>query len=138
MEMSMENEQHEFFTAANADIVKQCAALRAGNTALLSALMDMVNQWFLRDKDTCGENDILHHSFMSCEEQAISVLIDAGMAEEVEPGKNGYRLLWSKLAERTPKQMSWEEAVNKFVTDPDERKRIFEMYPADEPCGDKQ
>lgn len=82
---------------------EQVKRLRAGNTALLEALMYMVNQFFY-SKNRSGQDDedgdILLHSFMSAEEGAISVLIQAGMAEEVS-GK-GYRLLWDKLEERKP------------------------------------
>ena len=67
--------------------------LRNGNTMLLEALMDMVNQFFYTH-----DGEFLSHSFMSAEEGAIAVLIHAGMAEEVE-GK-GYRLLWDKLEAR--------------------------------------
>lgn len=86
---------------------EQVNRLRAGNTALLEALMDMVNQFFY-SKNRSGQDDedgdILSHSFMSAEEAAISVLIQAGMAEEVR-GK-GYRLLWDKLEARKPKQQT--------------------------------
>lgn len=72
--------------------------LRAGNTKLIEALMDMVNQFFRRPKtaDPVG-GEWLCHRFTSAEEGAISILIEAEMAEEVE-GK-GYRLLWDKLDE---------------------------------------
>jgi hypothetical protein len=70
--------------------------LYAGNTVLLTALMDMVNQFFYTHDD-----EFLTHSFMSAEEHAIEVLIAAGMAEEVEVEGKGYRLLWDKLEART-------------------------------------
>jgi hypothetical protein len=75
--------------------LKQIVALRRGNTILLEALMDMVNQFFYT-----GQDGTLRHSFMSCEEGAIATLIDAGFAKEVD---GGYLLLWDKLAER------WQE-----------------------------
>lgn len=62
--------------------------------------MDMVNQFFYSNDD-----DILTHAFMSCEENAVEVLIAAGMAEEVP--QRGYRLLWDKLYARLPKQQTW-------------------------------
>lgn len=102
----------------NIPLDEQVKRLRAGNTALLEALMDMVNQFFY-SKNNSGQydedGDILSHSFMSAEEGAISVLIQAGMAEEVG---GGYRLLWDKLEERKPKQQTPEEAVRECVTGP--------------------
>lgn len=91
---------------------EQIARLRRDNTALLEALMDMVNQFFYHknENDQSDEDgEFILHAFMSAEEEAIAVLIDAGMAEEVK-GK-GYRLLWDKLEARKPKQQTWEEAV---------------------------
>lgn len=73
----------------NADRIER---LRRGNTDLLEALMDMVNQFFY-----AGQDGLLRHTFMAAEEEAIDVLIDAGFAEE-ENG--GYKLLWHKLAAR--------------------------------------
>ena len=66
---------------------------RRGNTLLIEALMDMVNQFFYTRPD-----DTLSHSFMSAEENAIETLINAGFAEELEGCT--YRLLWDKLEER--------------------------------------
>lgn len=107
---------------------EQVKQLRAGNTALLEALMDMVNQFFY-SKNSHGQydedGDILSHSFMSAEEGAISVLIQAGMAEEVT-GK-GYRLLWDKLEARKPKQQTWEEAVRECINDPAEVERLLAL-----------
>ena len=100
---------------------EQVTRLRAGNTALLEALMDMVDQFFYSDYSGV----FLSHSYMSAEEGAISVLIQAGMAEEVS-GK-GYRLLWDKLEERKPKQQTWEEAVRECVTDPAEVERLLAL-----------
>lgn len=68
-------------------------ALKRGNTKLIEALMDMVNQHF-----TEGHSGGLTHSFMSCDEGAIEVLIEAGLAEEVVMGN--YVLFWDKLEER--------------------------------------
>jgi len=66
--------------------------LRRGNTKLLESLMSMVDQFFYE-----GKEGVLYHAFMSAEEHAIEVLIDAKMAEECE---GGYRLLWDALEER--------------------------------------
>ncbi len=70
----------------------QIRNLDNGNAILLDALMGMVNQSFHTGKD-----GIMTHSFMSCDEYAISVLIDAGMAIEV---KHGYKLFWDKINKR--------------------------------------
>jgi hypothetical protein len=59
---------------------QQIKALKKGNTMLISALMDMVNQFFQTNEDT----GTLTHSFMFSEEHAISVLIEAGFATEDE------------------------------------------------------
>lgn len=72
-------------------------ALRRGNTSLLSALMSMVNQFFYERDEGDPVGTVLTHSYMSAEEEAIEVLLDAGMAEEVA---RGYVLSWDKLAER--------------------------------------
>lgn len=69
---------------------EQVTQLRAGNTLLLEALMNMVKQFF-------WGAEVLTHSHMSSEEMAIDVLLRAGMAEKI-PG--GYRLLWDKLEAR--------------------------------------
>lgn len=81
----------------SADQSDTILSLKAGNTVLLEALMDMVNQFFISRGD-----GIVTHSFMSAEEGAIDALLDADMAEEV-PGV-GYRLLWDKLEERKTEQ----------------------------------
>lgn len=77
------------------EALDQIDRLRASNTRLLEALMDMVNQSFYHEI-----GGMLSHSHMVAEEGAIAVLIEAGMAEEVEAGKNVYCLLWDKLEER--------------------------------------
>jgi hypothetical protein len=61
-----------------------------------AALMDMVNQFF-HD----GGDGVLFHSFMAAEEEAIAVLVQAELAEVIEPGKNGYRLMWEKLTDNS-------------------------------------
>jgi len=71
----------------------EVASYKAGNTALLEALMDMVFQHFHENQE-----GFLNHQFISSDEAAIEVLLSAGMAEHVS-GK-GYRLLWDKLADR--------------------------------------
>ncbi|MBL8473818.1 MAG: hypothetical protein JNM98_18655 [Rhodocyclaceae bacterium] len=91
---------------------EQIARLRRGNTALLEAMMDLVNQFFYH-KNVHGQSDedgeFISHGFMSAEEGAIAALIDAGMAEEVN-GK-GYRLLWDKLEARKQKQQQTGLAI---------------------------
>ncbi len=71
----------------------EAAKYRRGNTLLIEALMDMVNQFFCWRPD-----DTLSHSFMSAEENAIETLINAGFAEELDGCT--YRLLWDKLEQR--------------------------------------
>ena len=58
---------------------------------LLEALMDMVSQHFYHIPNT----DLVSHSFMSSDENAIEVLIKHGMAKEIRP--NAYMLLWGDL-----------------------------------------
>lgn len=77
------------------ELVEIAMRYERGNTLLIDALMGMVNQYFDHAKD---DPSIVSHSFMSCEEEAIDVLIDAGFAQAV--GKASYRLLWDKLEER--------------------------------------
>ena len=76
-----------------ADLEQQVQALRNGNTLLISALMGMVGQFFYGE-DMVGP---LTHAFMSAEEQAIEVLIQAGFATEKE---GTYYLDWDKIEER--------------------------------------
>lgn len=56
-----------------ASLEQQIQALRNGNTILISALMGMVGQFFYGE-DMEGP---LTHAFMSAEEQAIEVLMQA-------------------------------------------------------------
>jgi len=74
---------------------QQAQALRNGNTLLISALMDMVGQFFYSKDDTA--DGPLTHAFMSAEEQAIEVLMQAGFATEKE---GAYYLDWDKLNKR--------------------------------------
>lgn len=75
------------------EMARRLDRTQRGNTKLIEALMDMVNQHF-----TEGHSGGLTHSFMSCDEGAIEVLIEAGFAEEVAMGN--YVLFWDKLEER--------------------------------------
>jgi hypothetical protein len=63
-------------------------ALRNGNTELLEALMDMVLQH-------CGgyPDDLIRHNYLSANEDAVSILEQAGMIEND-------RLYWSALQRR--------------------------------------
>ena len=71
---------------------EQVYQLRRSNTILLEALMDMVNQFYRE-----GQTGSMRHEFLTVEEAAVRVLIDAGFATE----KNGgYELLWDRLTER--------------------------------------
>jgi hypothetical protein len=98
-------------------------AYRNGNTALLDALMCMVWQ-FVGVDDRDG---VISHTGMAAEEAAIKVLMDAGVAEQLAPGANSYRLLWAKLEERKPKQQTWAEAVRECITDPAEVERLLAL-----------
>lgn len=94
-----DNEQHvmllkhhnSVLMALAEEMARRLERTQRGNTKLIEALMDMVNQSFM------GE-DTLAHSHMSCEEGAIEVLIEAGFATEVD--RNRYTLNWDKLEER--------------------------------------
>lgn len=97
------------------------AKYRAGNTALLEALMDMVHQHC-----SSVDSDLIDHGYLSANEDAVAVLEEAGMV------KNN-RLLWDALEARKPKQQTWVEAVNDCVSDPAERARLLAM--ADEDDG---
>lgn len=96
-------------------------SFKAGNTALLGALMDMVWQFVAGD----DREAVFSHTHMAAEEGAIAVLLQAGMAEEVTPG--AYRLLWSALEARKPKPITWAQAVNECVTDPEARARLLAL-----------
>lgn len=86
--------------AETAKLGEGVVKLTRGNTLLLGALMDMVNQFFYA-KDTGGnyseDGPVLSHAHTSAEESAISVLLEAGMAI---PHPFGYVLLWDALAAR--------------------------------------
>ena len=75
------------------EMARRLDRTQRGNTKLIEALMGMVNQNF-----TKGHSGGLAPSFMSCDEGAIEVLIEAGFAEQVEMGN--YALFWDKLEER--------------------------------------
>ena len=59
---------------------------------LIKALMEMVNRFFYFEQD-----GTLSHHGMTCEEQAIDVLVKLGYAEQVVPDQIICRLLWEKL-----------------------------------------
>lgn len=99
---------------------------KRGNTTLIDALMQMVDQFFY------DHDGVLSHTHMCAEEKAIVVLLQAEFAEEAE---GGYRLLWGKLkqrqeAERT--QKTWAQAVEKCITDSEVKARLLSM---DDPKG---
>lgn len=83
--------------------------LRRGNTILLEALMDMVNQFFYEKDLGDWGGTVLTHTFMSAEEHAIAALVEAGMASEVS---SGYVLLWDKLAARKRDDAGWPRVKN--------------------------
>jgi hypothetical protein len=86
-----------------------------GNTILLSALMGMVDQFFMHfhadgtpDSGDGAAPELIGHSFMSAEERAIAALEDAGFAELVSEKPLRWRLLWDKLKAREKEQ--WGDA----------------------------
>ena len=86
------------------EATKKIEALTRGNTDLIDALMSMVNQFFYTPPDGQG---VVKHSFMSAEEEAISVLIEAGFAEGDE--RKGFVLLWDKMEERRMRDLTTQE-----------------------------
>lgn len=72
---------------------EQCRQLRRGNTALIDALMDMVNQHCFPIA-----SGVVSHGHLSANEGALALLEEAGFAEEVRPAI--YALKWSTLDER--------------------------------------
>ena len=88
-----DGDQHGECAAEIHRLEQQVQALRNGNTLLISALMGMVGQFFYGE-DMEGP---LTHAFMSAEEQAIEVLMQAGFATEKE---GAYYLDWDKLNKR--------------------------------------
>lgn len=78
---------------------------QAGNTELLELFMKLV--------DGTDIIDVM--------ERATEILGNAGLM-------NADRTLnWDALEARKPKQISWEQAVNELVTDPEERARLLAM-----------
>ena len=101
LEQAMETlEAQRLLLLSNHSDKEEATKLRRGNTVLLEALMDMVNQFFYHKDQDGGYNgvgDVLSHAHMSAEEGAISVLLEAGMAAHHQ---HGYVLLWPELATR--------------------------------------
>lgn len=95
-------------------------SFRAGNTALLEALMDMCNQH-------CHQvnTDVLWHHFPSANEDALELLEEAGMATPTQG--DGWILNWDALDARKPKRKTWAEAVHECVTDPQEIARLMAL-----------
>lgn len=75
------------------------AALRNGNTKLISALMDMCLQ-YLTTED--GEFEVCDHYCMAAGEEAERILVSCGMAENID-GRT-FRLLWDELLKRRPEK----------------------------------
>ena len=102
-------------------VIRTNAALRRGNTRLIEALMDYVNQTFAHDMN---DEDLISHGFVAAEEQAIQTLVDAGFAEHVEGWSNSYRLNWGKLEARKKmhRNKGWRTCVKRT------RQRIRRYY----------
>lgn len=77
---------------------------QAGNTELLELLMKL----------HAGERESLLPRLRD-------ILMGAGLVNA------DYTLNWPALEARKPKQITWEQAVNELVTDPDERARLLAM-----------
>lgn len=78
---------------------------RAGNTELLGLFMRLIDG-----------DDILELT-----DRVREILTGAGL---VNPD---HTMNWQALEDRKPKQISWEQAVNELVTDPEERARLLAM-----------
>jgi len=78
------------------------AALRNGNTALISALMYMCMQYMTNNED--GEFEVCDHYCMAAGEEAERILISCGMAENID-GRT-FRLLWDELFKRRHEKTS--------------------------------
>ena len=97
--------QTEELAAANARIAALEASLKEaqararglyrGNTELTSALMSMVNQ-------NCAAEDgvVSLFSALSCDEEAVKVLVAAGFATQPDPKVQSWGLNWEKLDAR--------------------------------------
>jgi len=107
-------------TAAKDQAIAERDSFRAGNTALLEALMDMCNQH-------CHQvnSDVLWHHFLSANENAFEILEEAGMATPT--AGDGWTLNWDALEARKPKRQTWSEAVHEVVTDPQEIARLLAL-----------
>lgn len=97
------------------------ASYKAGNTALLEALMDMVYQHCIIDE----QNETLSHDYLSANENAFAILAEAGMMRQTDNG--ACFLDWAALEARKPKRQSWEEAVRECVSDPAEVERLLNL-----------
>lgn len=103
------------------DVLRERDSYRAGNTALLEALMDMVYQHCPMD-DSIAE--IMNHGHLSANENAIRILEEARMTK---PTGGGWILDWAALEARKPKRQTWAEAVHECVTDPQEIARLMAL-----------
>jgi len=108
-------------TAAKDWAIAERDSFRAGNTALLEALMKMVVQY-------CQTADVgdLFNPETRADNQALAVLAEAKMAHETAEG-NYFTLDWAALEARKPKRQTWSEAVHECVTDPQEIARLLAL-----------
>jgi hypothetical protein len=74
--------------------------LRRGNTILLDALADMVNQHFFHANGGPEVGEFLTDNGLSANENAIAVLLDAGMARQIRDDRCWYVIDWDALKER--------------------------------------
>jgi len=110
--------------AAKDRAIAERDSFRAGNTALLEALMNMVAGHCA----SLDDGDAFIITMDRYEKDAFSVLIEAGMMErQVDGGDEFYKLNWVALDARKPKRQTWSEAVHEVVTDPQEIARLLAL-----------
>ena len=96
--------EHEDIAALeeeNEQLREKLKRLKRGNTALIEALMDMCSQHcFNHNYGQVDEftNPLLSHDFVSSNEGALALLVEAGFAET--DNNVDYRLLYDKLKAR--------------------------------------
>lgn len=93
-------------------------ALKAGNTALIEALMNMAWQYMGDQDGHCS------HSFMSAGEDCCEVLVEAGVATDTG---GGCILNWAALEARKPQRQTWAQAVAELDAPPEEKARLLAL-----------
>ena len=92
------------------DLKKQVVSLYIGNTRLIDSLMDMCNQHCAAG----SKENVLDAGHLSSNEDALSLLEDAGMAE-TEDGYN-YTMHWDKINKRMAEvKRAWSGKVQEML-----------------------